>query len=541
MALTPSAAFAAKNELDYKTPMYVVDFQVDPDLDTHVKYCTYLPNNPIAPTALPYVSNISGGGYNITPDEGSTSSAQLTIELIDRNREVTTMIYEAVGNLQKKQCNVKAGYLGMDEADMLDIFSGQVTAYDYKTNGIWKISVSDAIRDLNRYVFRSAGEGVGEETVIAGNPITLLLALLISDQGDGTNGIYDFLPPGTGIGMDPSRIDIAKFESIRETYFPSTTSNMKFTITGREQTNDFLKNEFYTPLNMYPIVKGNGQYSATIYSPPLPPYAPQTILEGDTIGIPKYDGNLAALINEVEFSYNVQPDGTFEDITVFQDGTSISERGAGDRTLEIKSRGLDSNETNTEEFITRSTNRIFSRYANPPIKLDCKVVFNKLLVEGGDVLLVSNKFLPNLSTGNFDYEMIPMEVLKRTVDWKNGNVSLTLLQTGFRNLKYAAISPTYTVATGISTTQFTVEDNKDWKVGFKGRMYQWDISTRKFRQLSADDITVTDINTTTKTITTTTMANVPQANWRFVFSDKANETAEQLNWSIIDGTYHIIP
>ena len=59
-------------------------------IDKYEDFCTYLPDAPTPPPAsyvapLPYVSYISGGGYSVSPDEGSASSATLKIEMQDKN------------------------------------------------------------------------------------------------------------------------------------------------------------------------------------------------------------------------------------------------------------------------------------------------------------------------------------------------------------------------------------------------------------------------------------------------------------------------
>jgi hypothetical protein len=62
------------------------------------------------------------------------------------------------------------------------------------------------------------------ERVVA-NPIDILLQLLTS-TGTGTNGAYDLLFDGIGIPI--AEIDVAKFLSIKSTFFPSDTFTLFF-------------------------------------------------------------------------------------------------------------------------------------------------------------------------------------------------------------------------------------------------------------------------------------------------------------------------
>lgn len=441
-------------------------------LDFFTEFCTYQPaEDPFDLKAprKPYISYVSGGGYSISPDEGSASSATLKIELQDKNLEVTNMIHNATGRLQKKRCVVKAGYIGLKESEMLTVYTGLVTDYERDKDGSWNFSISDVIRDLNKSIFRGASDT--NPYLITGNPVTLLLELLISENGDGTRGKYDKLPPGYGLGIATSLIDIERFESIRDTYYPSTAILFSFSITEREKAVDFFTDQLFKPLNMYPMVRGDGKFSAQIYRPVTAPYSATVLNEDDMLEVPAYQGNLTDLINEVQFSYNYDGDD-YRSIDVFADAVSINSRGVGDRTLDIEVAGLHSDLTDTDDFLERSVSRIFSRYAVPPIKLNVKCMLKTLLIEAGDIVSVSNKFLPNLETGSLDFELIQMEVIKRTVDWKRGSVSLELLQTGYEKGKYAAISPAMRVSAPGTASVFTVDNVKDYVVGYKVSVYQ---------------------------------------------------------------------
>ena len=111
-------------------PMDTVEIGDEFRIDFYTEFCTYQPVETIFDLKYPrkpYISYISGGGYSISPDEGSASSATLKIELQDKNNEVTEMIHSADGRLQKKTCVVKAGYLGLEASQMLTVFTGEVT------------------------------------------------------------------------------------------------------------------------------------------------------------------------------------------------------------------------------------------------------------------------------------------------------------------------------------------------------------------------------------------------------------------------------
>lgn len=507
------------------------------------RFCTYQPEiHPLVDVPVvfkPYLSYIAGGGFSVSPDEGTASSSTLKFELQDIDNDVTEMISTATGNLQKKRGVVKMGYLGMAEHELLTIFTGEVTNYSYKNSGTWEFSLSDAIRILNKNVFRDATEDNKNE--IVGNPIDILLSLLISDKGDGTKGRYDIYEEGYGLDMDTSQIDIQRFEDIRDTYYPTTSVTFKFSIEDRISANDFFKDQIYKPLNMYPVVQGDGLYSARIYRPLLPPFSNVHINEDATIKIPSYDGNLADLINEVQFSYDYR-NGDFEKIVVYADAESINDRGVGDRTLEIECEGLDSDVTDADAFMNRSVSRIFNRYAVPPIKINATVLFEKLVTETGDIIRFSNKFLPDLVTGSMGIDT-QMEVLKRTVDWKRGSVKLELLQTGYYQKKYSSISPTMKVTGTGTTTTCTVEDISHYEVGFKCSVWATYVDdtntsesvTKNFVHWEkiADNIEITEIDNNDITVSPA-LSQPFQDGWVITYNDdNVDVTDYQKAWMFI--------
>ena len=559
LADTRTIASNSANELTFheSLPMDMVEVGDTVRIDLYEKYCTYKPVHtaPSGNEPKPYVSFITGGGYSISPDEGSTSSATIKIDIQDKNGEVTEMIHRSTGRLQKKRCVVKAGYVGLTESQMLTVFTGEITNYSRNDAGVWEFSVSDVIRTLNKNIFRGAGPddsssgGSDLRQIVTGNPIDLFLALCISNNGDGKKGPYDNLPPGYGLDMPISKIDVEGFEKIRDDYFPITGVRFNFIMEEQITAIDFFVDEIFKPLNMYPIVKGDGKLSASVYRPVIPPFSSASIDENDIIKIPSYNGNLTDLINEVEFSYNHDGDD-FLSIDVIADATSINARGVGDRTLKIESTGLKDAYMDADDFIIRSANRIFNRYATPPIELSVSLMLKWLTIESGDIIRVSNKFLPNLSTGNFDFEDVPMEVVKRTVDWKRGSVKLQLLQTGYEANEYAGVSPELIAITGISNTQFTIDYATAphfYETGFVVSVWRrvldisnpTGVSFYHFEKV-ADDIEITDITGTTVTTDDIGVSYAPDM--RIVFNDNGTPLTDyQERWGRIDAGYLISP
>ncbi len=59
------------------------------------------------------------------------------------------------------------------------------------------------------------GSPVQQVYVQSGSHVDLVLQLLLSDTGDGTNGVYDVLPSGFGAGLTLADVDVDSFNSLR--------------------------------------------------------------------------------------------------------------------------------------------------------------------------------------------------------------------------------------------------------------------------------------------------------------------------------------
>ena len=83
------------------------------------------------------------------------------------------------------------------------------------------------------------GEEVEEVRVLEGHQLVLLLRMLFSKKGDGTNGpnsgLYDVLPEGWGLGLSASEVDTASFQEVA-----SRTSYRRYERTEALPLRDYL-------------------------------------------------------------------------------------------------------------------------------------------------------------------------------------------------------------------------------------------------------------------------------------------------------------
>ena len=448
-----NATFDTANALDYKSPVYLVHF--DGEIIDYANRKVGQANHVVKL----FVDKVTGLTQKVTPEEGKATIGDITITLLDMEYEITALLATDTYYFHRRKTTVKAGYMGMTEAQMLTILTGWVT--DIKMTGdlaAWEFTITDPQKWLQRKIFRGAESAT---VTIQGNPINIVLAILTS-TGEGTNGDYDYYSSSVGLGIDTDYINIAAIEAVRDDWYPGDSNYMKFSITERESAKDWLQNEIFKVLNIYPIVDGDGRFNLKPVKPPIASRDMVQSLDEDTIiDLPTYDMNLAALINEVEVHYDHDGDDYATQI-FYIDSTSLNNRGPGKKPLTIKSKGLHTSHApasiagRASDICQKRKAKIFGRWSTPPIKIDCKAFFSRWLSDPGDQVPVTHKLLPDLETGVRGLTARRMEITNRPIDWINGVVTFNLLDTGFGKGRYTAISPRMTVVSGVSVTQFMV-------------------------------------------------------------------------------------
>lgn len=530
--LTTNTNFDTYHNQDDKVPMYLVKFD---GVSTH--FCNLPPKNPTG-TLKEYLSNISGGAQSIDPENGRSSIAALTVDILDVNGDVTSLIGGDSYNWHRKDVDILAGYFGMDESDMLAIGIGAVTSIRDKNGSAYSIGVTDVKKWLQKEIFTGATED--SPVTVQGNVINVLLSILTS-TGNGTNGSYDKYPEAWGVGIDSSYIETSYIENKRDTHYPGLSHYVKITMTEPVKAKNFIETELLKAVtNAFLAINGQGHLTMITYKPSLASTDQTLVLTEDKIkGIPQWTAGFEKMINHVEFHYDHDyVDDEFDTIEVHLDTSSISNRGPGQNKLKIESKGLHSSlspsslPSFTSDIIERRKNAIFARFSDPPpntLKVNC--YFGTYLAEAGDIAEVTHSKIPDLENGVRGITSRRMQIVNRTVNWASGYVTFDLLDSEFGRGQYRAISPSMTITNGISTTAFDVSTADAAKyANFTNPVVK--VLDSHMRQRVAN-ITISDVNTSTGRITTSSMGLTPSAGDFVVFDDYDNKTAEQKKYGAI--------
>jgi hypothetical protein len=498
MRLT-NTAFDTDHALSYKHPVYLVHF--DGETKDYATAKVASPTN----TVEPYIVSISGLAHKVTPEEGESSISGIKVNILDKNDEITALFTTDTYYFHRKKVTIKAGYKGMTEANMLTVMTGWVTGYRMTSDGLaYEFDITDPIKWMQRKIFRNASETT--PLVLSGNPLTILLQILTS--GDGDNGDYDLLAAANGLDIDESYIDVAGIEAARDTWYPGNSNYMRWTIVKREKAKNWIEREILKVLNIYPVVDGQGRFSVKPFKPAIAALDKvQAFDESNIIGLPTWDGNLKDMINEVEIFYDYDSSGGTYDIEeYFIDSDSVDNRGPGRKPLNIKSRGIHT--SLSPRSLPSRADDIINRRA-------------------GDIIPFTHANIPNIETGTRGFSNTRMELVSRSVDWNKGLVKLNLLDTNFDRRNYAVISPSAPLSTCTASTSVTMST---------GNVIKWntsdvvDIKDARGR-IKSTSLTIKTRTTNTGVIelnnTSTALAAGIASSWIMTYSGFTHVTTAQ--------------
>jgi len=536
--LTTNTAFDAIHALSHKWPLYLIHF--DTEATDYVNHAPTSPDN----TCKKYLVAISGLDQKKTPQEGKSSIGGIKFELLDVDDEITALLAtDTSAYFQGRKVTVKAGYLGLSEANMLTICTNnKVHSLRLSKDAIGYIfEAADPMKKFQKILFRGADDS---SVTLQGNAIDILLRVLTSSGNAGTNGDYDMLALVNGLNMNSTEVDITGIENMRDDYFPGNSHWMQIVVADKVKGVTFLEKEFFKPLNLTPAITNAGLFTVKPYKPPLANTGEvQTFSEDVIEGLPEMDFNLGELVNEVDFKYD--HDGSdYTTIEYHQDSASITNRGQAKKAITIESKGLHTTVSGVSlnmfapDITIRRAKSIFQRYAIPPIKIKFSTLFYRWLSEFGDIVPFTHSKLPDIVTGTRGYTSERMEVIQRGIDWKSGEIKFELLNTGFAKSFYSVISPTMTITAASSGTSWTVSaaDAAKYANLTTPEVQLLDAGMRQ--QVAAK--TITAINTTTGVCTSDDWGVTPTVGWIVAFADYSSCTDEQKKWGFIANSDDIL-
>lgn len=285
-----------------------------------------------------------------------------------------------------------------------------------------------------------SGENVDNYVLYRANPIDLILEIALS-TGNGTNGDYDVLPEGQGIGIPEDLINVTNFERQRSLY----ASGMVFGNFYSEKVEalKFINEEILRQVNAYLYINRAGQLDIKMYYVPVGTIDAVTLTDREIIGTPDFNANLAtgnAFFNEIDMLYDYQPVRDFYVNELLVEDLASQQKYEERATLKIDCKMLTT--YNDAVGITSRMKSIYlSRFSDPPPLIGIKTYYGMHLINPGDSVYLDSSVVPNYITGREGGPTL-CECISVGTDFSSGIVTLVLLGIGFNNRKrYAGIAP----------------------------------------------------------------------------------------------------
>ena len=157
------------------------------------------------------------------------------------------------------------------------------------------------------------GDNIFIAELLQGNPITLLLQLLISSGG---GGLYDVLDDGAGISE--TLIDIEEFEYVRDEYF--STDTFKFILSNLDSLRKFIETEILYARGIRLRSNNNGKIGLAVLDRPTLNIDAPNLDHSNITKIPQYDVDDTKIYNElrIEWNYN-DSSGKYQNLSTYTD------------------------------------------------------------------------------------------------------------------------------------------------------------------------------------------------------------------------------
>jgi hypothetical protein len=359
-----------------------------------------------------------------------------------------------------------------------------------------------------------------------------------------------------GMGMTPYDVDVQGHIDIATTYY-SSIPEYDFYFKGQDgeiNGKDFLAKEVYFPASLYALPRKT-RAGCQITIPPV-----------NTTGLKRIDStnvvNASSLrptrstnknfYNSIVLKYDEMTlEDKFSRGQIFYSADSQTRfANQGNKPLTIESKGL-RDSVNTDSILAINATRWLQRYRFAAESFTgVKVHFKAgLQVEIGDVVMFGDSDLNivDLTRGDRDFEPKIFEVVNKSINLKNGEVTLDLLSTGFDSTsRYGGISPSTEVATGSTTTNIVIRPTYG-NTTLKQERAKWKSLIGQEIEIHNDDYSYSEVTTLTALSSTneaifevSPAVATPPADGYYIDVAKYPTTSDVADRSLLKGVFTFV-
>lgn len=318
----------------------------------------------------------------------------------------------------------------------------------------------------------SIGETAYQVTKVLGvNPIDIILRIILSKNGDLLNDpTYDVYE--NGLGVDPNKVDIAKFEEIRDAYFIGEAFDLY--IYNMPNALKFIEIELLQATNTRIYTK-NGKIALAILDQVDIKSAAVELSENLILRTPTWTLGSDKIVNSIiiKWDYN---EGTrqYRQSSTFEDADSIAFFGRK-RPLTYSFKGVKQALAGAAIVQNRGA-RYLNRLSTPRGQINLEATLGSFILNVGDSVLLTHRYLPKQGAGLGISDQL--EVMSRSIDQDNGTLKFRLEYTSFTGLRVPFIAPSPLIVSVTDQKTFEVPDGACYGVGHALRL--WDDTTLTF-------------------------------------------------------------
>lgn len=370
-------------------------------------------------------------------------------------------------------------------------------------------------------VGHSAGEDVFLVQILQGNPIDLILRLLISSGGGGP---YDVLPDGAGI--DQNLVDVTQFESVRAEFYSGYT--FKLIIGNLTSLKKLIEDELLFPLGVRLRGNNNGKIGLALIDRNVFEIDAPILDHDELTRNPDFSVDDTKVVNRLRILWDWSDVGkTYLKSSEFTDTDSITEFGPSQWT-ELKFKGI--RDSLSGSTIVNDIQLLFlSRFSFPRPQINVTAHLSSSYLNLGDKGDLITTLIPN-DAGELNF-VSTLEVISKALNLATGDVRFGLSFTSFSGIRQCYIAPSDVIISFTNQRTITVGAGRGdhYRKGWKMRLFSLITDEYTADAINEIESVVGDVITFKNNWTTTLSAN----DYRIKFADYDDVTEQQKRFCFV--------
>jgi hypothetical protein len=357
---------------------------------------------------------------------------------------------------------------------------------------------------------------------IEGNPLTLLLQLLVSPGGGGP---YDVLKDGCGISQ--SLIDVAEIEDLRDSKF----SGMEFRLVPSDVdiALKYIEAELLAPCNCRFTYSDNSKLTLSQLDQ-AEFIEERAIVDHDTLSkIPAWSVDTNNIANRIEISWDYDEiTNNYRQNSVYQDDASIATYGLK-TALTFSFAGV-REDLDGQAIVDNFANRLLARVSVPSPEISITTHVDKSMNNSGSNMRLDTTTIP--AQGGTLHFADDLEIVARSINFLTGDVTFKLAFASFTGQRSCYIAPSDSLVGSAAPNQIEVAAGRGDAYSIGWAMRLWDNDAQDYTSDPVNTILSITDDVITFVDDWATLSGGPE-NVRLKFADYDDCTDDQKRYCFI--------